>query len=172
MCIRDSGTTTTDGGLYVKAVSANPETGLVAVQTKSNKDASGCFGVLDAAASIATTVWESCDYSLGAFSPDGRHVLASSSYLSGDGPTSLAILDARTGAPVATFEPSGRTMVTLRGVVWESPETVVAVATQATTTSVVRFGLDGTLEETVDAVEGDPYADLPFYLGLDRRRGF
>ena len=36
-------------GRFVKAIAANPETGLVTVQTKSNPDTSGCFGVVDPA---------------------------------------------------------------------------------------------------------------------------
>ncbi len=52
-------------GRFVKAIAANPETGLVTVQTESNADGSGCFGVVDPAVSTAESVWDTCDYSLG-----------------------------------------------------------------------------------------------------------
>lgn len=165
------GTTTPLPG-YVAAISASPVTGDLAVQTKAKKDASGCFGVVDPSASLTEPVWETCDYSLGAFSPDGQYVLASTPYLSGIGVTSLAVLDATTGDAVARFTQASNTQIALVGVAWESADSVVAVALEGETYTIVRFRLDGTLEETVDSVKGDPYADFAFYLGNDRRRGY
>ena len=100
-------------GRFVKAIAANTETGLVTVQTKSNPDTSGCFGVVDPAVSTAELVWDTCDYSLGAFSPDGKYVLASDPYQSGAGPASVSVLHARTGDLVASFQPERGTQVTL-----------------------------------------------------------
>ncbi len=157
---------------YVKAISASPVTGQVAVQTKSKKDASGCFGVVDPATSLTEPVWETCDYSLGAFSPDGQYVLASTPYLSGIGVTSLAVLDAETGAAVTRFTQASDTQIVLIGVAWESADTVVAVALKGESFSIIRLGLDGTMEATVDPVNGDAFGDYPFYLGQDRRRSY
>lgn len=170
------GIASTDGdtdefeGRFVKAIAGNPETGLVAVQTKTNADASGCFGVVDPAVSTSATVWETCDNSLGAFSPDGRYVLASSPYGDGLGLSSLEVLDARTGAPVASFQQEGA--IALVGVAWETDETIIAIANEGLTNTILRFGVGGTLEETVDRVDGDPLTDLPYYLGVDRRRAY
>ncbi len=36
---------------------------------------------------------------------------------------------------------------------------------------IVRFGVDGSLEEAVPALDGDPFGDQAFYLGADRTRG-
>jgi hypothetical protein len=166
------GTTTEFEGDFVHAVSASPETGLVAVQTRSNDDASGCFGVVDPAESTADTIWETCDYSLGAMSPDGRYIIASLPYLSGLGVSSVSVLEAETGDLVATFEQPRNGQLALISPQWESSDSFIAVATQGTTNTLLRFGVDGTLEETIDRIPGDPLTDLPVYLGDDRQRGF
>jgi hypothetical protein len=153
-------------------ISASPDNGLVALQTKVNEDASGCFGVVDPDASLTEPVWETCDYSLGAFSPDGRFVLASSAYQSGLGPVSMAVLDSATGRLVASFDQTRDTQVTLMGAAWESDDTVIALANEGLTNTLLRLGVDGTLEETIDPVEGDPLSDLPLYLGGDRLLGW
>ena len=158
-------------GDYVKAISADPTTGRIAVQTKSRADLSSCSAVLDPTGT--TTEWETCDFLLGAFSPDGRHVLASDPVQSGLGMGSLSVLDAATGRLVASFEqPRRGRLMLVGGVAWESDSTIIAGALEGTTTTLLRLGVDGTLEETVEPVENDPNADLAFYLGQDRRRGF
>lgn len=169
----DGPTTVPFSGDFVKAVSAEPTHGLVAVQTQVKEDASGCFGVLDSREDLTTPIWETCQHSLGAFSPGGRYLLASSPQLSGLGPTELDVLDARTGHLVASFKPEGDTQVTLLGVVWESTGTALAVALARDEATIVRLGVDGTLEETVDRVgQIDSYGDLPLWTGRDRVRGY
>jgi len=156
----------------VKPVSASPVTGLVAAQTKSNKDASGCFGVLDPASSTTRPVWSTCDYSLGAFSPDGEYLLASSAYGDGYGITSVSVLDADTGDLVATFTQASDTQVNLMTVVWESADTFVAVGLEGTVVEGLRFGVDGTLEQVTETYDGEAFGDLPIWFGGDRRRGY
>jgi hypothetical protein len=170
----DAGIAEPDGSLtqlpgVVGVSSANPVNGLIAVQTRTNKDASGCFGVVDPDVSTSETAWETCDHSLGAFSPDGRYVMASSPYGDGFGLTSLDVLDAETGEMVARFTQASNTQISLVMPVWESDDTIVAVAAEGETQTMVRLGVDGALEETVDPVEG-VYGDLYFYLGEDRAR--
>ena len=36
---------------------------------------------------------------------------------------------------------------------------------------IVRFGVDGSLEEAVPPLDGDPFGDQAFYLGADGRAG-
>ena len=168
----DAGIAEPDGSLtklpdVVGVASANPVNGLIAVQTRTNKDASGCFGVVDPDVSTSEPVWETCDHSLGAFSPDGRHVMASSPYGDGFGLTTLDVLDAETGEMVARFTQASNTRIDLVMPVWESDSTIVAVAAEGETQTVVRLGVDGSLAEVVDPVEG-VYGDLYFYLGEDR----
>ena len=168
----DAGIAEPDGSVtelpgVVGVATASPANGLIAVQTRTNKDASGCFGVVDPDVSTGNPVWETCDHSLGAFSPDGRYVMASSPYGDGFGLTTLDVLDAETGEMVARFTQAGNTRIDLVMPVWESDGTIVAVAAEGETQTMVRLGVDGTLEEVVDPVEG-VYGDLYFYLGEDR----
>lgn len=150
---------------YVSALAADPVNGLISVQTRV-RDAGGCFGVVEAA--TLTTAWETCDYKLGTFSPDGRFVMATSAQSDGLGPTSLSVLDARTGDLVAEFASAGRKIVTLIRPAWEAADTIVATASEGNVTTMVRMGIDGTLEEVVDPVAGSAYDDVYYYTGEDR----
>ena len=49
---------------------------------------------------------------------------------------------------------------------------MLAVATEGIEIAMLRFSLDGALTEVVDRVEGDIFADLPFWFGADRLRAF
>ncbi len=163
------GSTTEFEGDFVQAIAASPVTHLVAVQTKTNRDASGCFGVV-AADNTAETVWDTCDYSIGAFSPDGSYVLASSPYQSGLGLASVAVLDAWTGRLIARFDQPRNSQIAVNNAAWESPDTFVAVAMEGLDTTILRFGVDGTLEDTIEHVES--VSDQAFYLGDDRTRNY
>ena len=160
------GSTTAFAGEYEQVIATNARTGLVSVQTRSKGDGSGCFGVVDAASGTSEPVWDTCDHSLGGFSPDGRYVLASHPYQSGFGKTSVTILDAEDGTMVVTFQPDRRTQVAMPQTVWESDGSVLSTAQQGDKWAVIRMGVDGTLEAAVEPEQtADPYADWPFYLG-------
>ena len=87
----DGSTTPLPGSLRVG--SASEATGLFSVQTRFTGDGS-CWQVRDAGAGGAE-VWQTCDYSLLGFSPDGRHLLGFTDYLTPDGSPTMAVLDAR-----------------------------------------------------------------------------
>lgn len=147
---------------YARALAADPVNGLISVLTEG---ASGpCFGVVEAA--TRQLAWQRCDYALGSFSPDGRYVMATAA--EADLLSMLYVLDARTGDPVAEFSSQGRRLVSLVGPSWESGDTIVASAGQGDTQTLVRLGVDGTLEEVADPVDGDMYGDHHYYLGDDR----
>lgn len=83
---------------------AGPDGTLTAV-TRRNDDASICSGSY--AAEAQEVVYETCEYSMEEFSPDGRHVAATSSYGSGLGPPTIYILDAKDGTLVTQYSPEG-----------------------------------------------------------------
>lgn len=152
----DGSTTPLPGSLRVG--SASEVTGLVTVQTRFSGDGS-CWQVRDAGAGGAK-VWQSCDYSLLGFSPDGRYVLGFTDYLTGDGSATMAVLDATTGEPVVDFALVGsRTGVVgiSTEVVWEDSDTVLAAVVTGNRQYVVRLGLDGTVERLGGSgIELDP----------------
>jgi hypothetical protein len=168
----DGSTTMLDVG-YTKALSADPTTGRVAVVSRLRPDSSTCSAVVDPALDDGAPLWESCDYLLGGFSPDGRYVVASDPTQDGEGPMSISVLDAGTGDLVADFQqPRGGRLVFPNGFAWETPESVVAVAREGSRTTIVRMEVDGTLEQATDTLDLAEYGDLPYYLGQDRRRAF
>lgn len=147
---------------FVKVVAANPVTGLVAGQTSYSNDGS-CWQVVDPARGD-TALWDTCEYSLMSFSPDGRHILASDPYQSGLGSSSLTVLDALSGEPVATYRPERGTHLVLTDFAWEGDRTVLMVVLDESggTWSVLRAGVDGMLETSVEPAPTDQYADMPF----------
>ena len=154
---------------YVSALSTSPATGSFAVMTKD--DPSGpCFGVVDAA--TLTESWTTCDYKPSGFSPDGRYILATAPLSDGMGPREVDVLDAATGDLVADFTPAKDSQLFMAGVAWETPDTFLAGTYEGTTGTVLRFGLDGSVEEAVAPVHvADVFGDLPFWFGQDRLSG-
>jgi hypothetical protein len=152
----DRTTTATFGG-FNHVVSSSPVNGLVAGQTDYSGDGS-CSGVMDPLSPAQDLVWETCDFGLGAFSPDGKYVVGLAPYFDGMGSPSLAILDATTGEPVVDFV-SGRTArsaAQVAEVVWEDATTLLATVTQGADQYVVRATIDG----RVEVVAGPRPSDL------------
>ena len=98
----------------------------MAGQTKFLGDGS-CSGVTDPLAGTKL-LWDTCDYSLGAFSPDGRYIVGLAAYSDGPGSPSLSILDATTGEPLVDYRgpKDGRTCIGVDQAVWEDDDTVLA----------------------------------------------
>lgn len=140
--------------------------GLVAGQTKSDLLNGSCYGVMDPAVSSSEMLWDTCDYSLDGFSPDGRYLLASIPDYDGMGAPTLAVLEARTGDLVVEFSPEKDDQTVLFQRAWEDEDTVLGVALKGTVVSMLRFELDGHVEEVVDPVSvDDSMVDLPFRFG-------
>ena len=125
--------------------STSEVTGLVAGQTKFLGDGScsGVTGPVDG----TKLLWETCDYQLGAFSPDGRYIVGLAAYSDGPGSPSLSILDAATGDPVVDYRgpKNGRTYIGVDQVVWEDDDTVLATVSQDADQTIVRAELNGAL---------------------------
>jgi hypothetical protein len=140
-------TTTASFGGFNHVVASSPVNGLVAGQTEFTGDGS-CSGVMDPLSPAQDLVWETCEFQLGAFSPDGKYVVGLAPYFDGLGSPSLAILDATTGEPVVDFV-SGRTArsaAAVGDVVWEDATTLLATVTQGADQYVVRATIDGRVE--------------------------
>lgn len=131
--------------------------GLVAGMTESRIDGS-CSAVVSYETGAPT--FETCDHSLGQFSPDGRYVIGTDAYGDGGGPRSLAVLDASSGEIVVSFDPPRDSMLYLGDLVWEDDEHVVTTVTDGLDSYIVRFGVDGSMEIASEKMKAAEY-DIP-----------
>jgi hypothetical protein len=107
--------------------------------------------------------WETCDHTLGEFSPDGRYVLGYPAYRDGGGDSSIAILDAQTGDVVAEASRGESGEAFLAGARWDVDGTVLMPVYEDDTWALMRFTPDGLL---VRAVERDFDAPDPYEPSL------
>jgi hypothetical protein len=126
-----------DGALKVDDVSP---TGLIAVQTSSSDNGS-CSGVYNE--QDQDFVFETCDNTLQAFSPDGGRLLAGPAYLDGIGDHSLTVLDTATADSVADFEIDAGFIA---DAAWEDDDHVLIVVYNDTGWRILRAGFDGSVE--------------------------
>jgi hypothetical protein len=136
------------------------EDGLVAGQV--SYDTSGSqYGVLDLR--TGSWLWETRKFSLGAFSPDGRYLIAGIPDYDTWGSPSLAILDARTQQVLAQFAGPKDRVAGASQATWEDDDSVVAAYVDGASIAVVRANLDGSAEL---ASEIHPQRDLDLALWL------
>lgn len=142
---------TTVPGL-ISARGAHDTTGVVSGMTSVDEFEPGsCSAVVKA--STGDQLWETCDFTLDRFSPDGRYVIGLDAYLDGIGGTTVAILDASDGDVLAEF--TTRDLGFTGPAAWESDGTVVVSTFQDGTWYLLRLRPDGTVEQALDPVEGD-----------------
>lgn len=154
---------------FVSAFDADINTGLVAGMTRSDLLNGSCYGVMDTRVSTSTMKWETCEYSLAGFSPDGRYLMGSQPDFDGMGPSTMVILEADTGHLVAEFSPPKDYPLALFNRTWEDEDTAVAIAIEGLTHTILRFEVDGHVEEAIEPVELDPnFGDVPLWF-LGRR---
>jgi len=125
----------------------------------SISDTGSCSAVRDAK---LTTLWKSCDHRLLAFSPDGKHLLASGAYGDGMGDGELAVLDSDNGKVVLDLKTAAEGVLTQ--MVWEDDEHLLAVMHQPGRWAVLRIGLDGSREYAVEPVKAEDDTASPFVL--------
>jgi len=134
----------------IKAGGTSETTGVVSVETSISDDGS-CWEVrnLDAGSKVA----ETCDYSLGQFSADGKYVIGWPAYADGLGPRQVAILDATTLKPVVSYMAPASTAGWVSNAVFDgdSPQ-VIAVVFEDNAWHLTRLGLDGSIENVADPV--------------------
>jgi hypothetical protein len=107
--------------------------------------------------------WETCDYTLLSFSPDGRYVIGVEDYRDGIGGNTVAILDATDGTVLVEY--STRDVGFTGASVWETSSTVLVTTYQDGQWYALRLGLDGTMTQALDPVRaGD--LDNPFGWSL------
>lgn len=135
---------------FGKVTSVSEATGLVAGSVEGTYDVmnGSCYGVMDPAASTTKMVFQTCDYSLYEFSPDGRYVIAGPTYFDMWGPSQLTVLDTETWKPVVEFSPQRDVIGQVAQATWEDEDTVVAVVVENDDMGIVRAELDGRLELT------------------------
>ncbi|HEX4470709.1 MAG TPA: hypothetical protein VH085_01970 [Nocardioides sp.] len=98
--------------------------------------------------------WKTCDHSLLAFSPDLTSVSADSDFRSGTGSSVLAAYDVATGHLLFEHRSTLKTQAFVTSTVWEDDTHLLATVYQHGRWSVVRFGLDGSMEIAVSAEQG------------------
>lgn len=142
---------------------ASESSGLVAGQTLW-QPLKECYGVMDPTASTSETIWETCDYTLGDFSPNGQYVLGGTPGADAMGSPSMAVLDAQTGDVVVEFEPPKGTYMGLYQVAWESNDSLLAMVYHGDGDVImVRAHLDGRLEQ-VGPTGQSRNMNLPFWF--------
>ena len=105
--------------------------------------------------------WRTCDWRLGAFSPDGRFLLGYP-LEDGEGVRSVALLDARDGAVVHEFLVRGRADVFVRQAAWDAGDAVLATVWDTGRWEVLRMGVDGSLASMpLEGLDGAEDRDAP-----------
>lgn len=93
--------------------------------------------------------WRTCNNLLSEIAPDRQHVLGTPAYGDGLGPGQLDVLDLKTGRTVRTWTAGPNTPVYFAET-WEDSEHILVVTFDGDRTwSIVRLGLDGTMEYAV-----------------------
>jgi hypothetical protein len=120
-------------------------TGLASRATSTSP---ACWGVFTPSGHRA---WRTCSYRLDSFATDGRRVLGVHTQVRWDSVSRFAILRADgTVARAYTFD--ARRNRSLRRLTWEDPTHLLGVLRAGTTWSIVRIGVDGTVEYAVPPV--------------------
>jgi len=135
----------------ISARGANDASGVVAGMTSYDElEPGSCSAVVRAA--TGQQLWETCDFTLDRFSPDGRYVLGIDAYLDGIGGSTVVILDALDGTVLAEY--TTRNVGFTGTAVWETDSTVLVSTYQDDTWYLLRLGPDGAVEQALDPVAG------------------
>jgi hypothetical protein len=128
---------------------------LVAGETQYNSDGTSCWAVLNA--STGAEHWKTCDYRLGKFSSDGKYVVGTPSQSDGLGATSVSILDASDGHPVATFQGKSGSDLFITEAAWDSDtDSLLVIAHENGSWRILRVGSDGSVQGAAGPVAGPP----------------
>ncbi len=130
---------------------------LVATQT-SYEQGRACSEVYDAR--LGRSLWDTCDYAFLRFSPDGQRLMATTSDSDGIGPTSITVLEATTGDPVATYRVEDGFV---GAQAWEDDDHLLLVrySYESKGWDVVRVDLAGSSRRTSPVI-GSPEDERPY----------
>lgn len=106
--------------------------------------------------------WQTCDWRFHSVSPDGQTILAGPAYGDGLGDGQLGFLDPA-GNVVHPWTAGTERGGIVVGHAWEDAGHALAVIFEDNTWSIVRFGIDGTMEYAVTPRPGEDL-DNPFLL--------
>lgn len=113
------------------------------------------------------TRWTTCRNQLSVISPDAEHLVGTPAYADGFGPTSLDLLDLRTGDRVRSWKADRRgRSATYFDHVWEDADHLLAVTFQDDEWAIVRLGTDGSMEYAVAPRADDGNLVIPFFLQM------
>lgn len=143
----------------VRAVRAVSEAAQLVVGRVPRSDLGSCWQVLPADG--GDPLWETCDYALDHFSPDGR-LLAGTSYLVGTGDRIVGLLEAQTGRITRVFEPTRHGDV--EDVAFEDDSHLLLVVSESGLSAIVRCDFDGFCERATDLAP-DAGAQTPYAFG-------
>ncbi|CAB4966992.1 unannotated protein [freshwater metagenome] len=128
----------------LQAESASAATGLVAGLSRLTADGA-CSGAVNGA---GTPVWETCEHSIGAFSPSGAYVVGTDPEADGYGSPTVSVLDGSTGEEIVTFEavlPRRTVGGFWSQVAWEGDDALIVRLFRGEEYDMMRLGLDGTV---------------------------
>lgn len=108
---------------------------VVVATTNSNGTTLFCEGVVSVVSGEA--LWDTCDYDLESFSPDGARVFA----VSEETGTGGHVLDAQTGEPVIELVGTQDADPSFTGAVWESADTLLVEVVQTGEDGAPTYGL-------------------------------
>ena len=111
----------------------------------------------------AEQLWDTCDHTLGRFSPDGRYVIGHPAYQDGIGDGSVAILDARTGDLLTEATNSMKHQSFINNVVWDTDNTLLLTVFEEGSWSLMRMTAAGELT-TVRGDLGSNMDEVPLVL--------
>ncbi len=135
----------------------------VAGETRYNADGTSCW-VLRTVSTGKDRFPEQCAWTLEAASPDGRYVMGVPSSTDGIGASSVAVMDSATGDVVTTFKSPRNPFTFVTETAWEDDTHLLAVTYQQGTWQILRLGVDGSVETTVDGTQAADTSS-PYHLG-------
>lgn len=133
----------------LSAYGASATTGTLTVMTSVDElEPGSCWAVQRVG--DGERLWETCDYTLETFSPDGRYVIGTDPYHDGIGGSTVALLDAADGSVLAHF--TTKDLGFTGRAVWESDSSVLLTTYQGDAWYVLRLLPDGRVERALDPV--------------------